>query len=224
MNKLSKRFTLDPSCKFYLPLWECDGLSLPSRDAAGRLCTVTGAVRGYQGRDLDGIDDYILALNSSLSFGTGPFCVMVWFRWLDARLYSYIVSVTNGTGSPGVRLSLAIAGTGNAIGAAVGELYYFNGIATDLTGVVLSPNVIYCIQYRRAGTGANQAQIILNGQIVWTGTRNTNITPTDRVYLGCINTSDGHYLSGFIGEVAIFSDLALAELQNLYLATKWRYR
>ena len=41
----------------WLPLWKLDGAQFTSKDAYGRLVTVTGAPWGPQGRPFDGVDD-----------------------------------------------------------------------------------------------------------------------------------------------------------------------
>ena len=84
-------FIFDPSLVLYLPLYELDGSSFPSRDTYGHLCTVTGAVQRPDGRWFDGTDDYIdLGYNTKLDI-TGALTIDSWVNSAGLGTHSYII-------------------------------------------------------------------------------------------------------------------------------------
>ena len=179
---------------------------------------ITGAswVPGKDGHALyfDG-NDYIQAFeDTGFDFGMGNFSVEVTLTWTDS-VYSYIFCLIQGNVSAGVRLGVAVAGTGNAIGAAVGEIYLWNGVAITLTGIVLSQDTWYRLTVVRRGTGANQFYIYVDSVEQMQGQWNVNIA-VDRINIGAMITTS-NFLIGHIGSCAIYRRaLSTEEIAWLY--------
>ena len=97
------RFTPDPYCKLYLPLWKLDGDSFADRSAYGHLCTNYGSIWTPQGRSFDGVDDYV-NIPDSPSLGVKYVTIEAWLRWdntgaaprpyiVDGRAHKYAIYI-----------------------------------------------------------------------------------------------------------------------------------
>ncbi len=210
-NKLLRQFIYDPSLCLYLPLWKLDGASIQSEDAYGRLCTVTGALWTPQGRQFDAVDDTMATPQSTdlaeLSF-------YMWYKPLGLGVAPFWNStVMNGAmgGFKGFNINNQDAnivqlnwGNGSyypylSYGVlTIGQWYYLGGtIKTFQQRAFLNGNQI-------GGTGAD-AFIPNVGTIVF---HSAAFKPS------CV-----------IGEFGLFNRImSPMEMQNLYLATKWRYQ
>jgi len=200
----------DPSCVLYLPLWRLDGSSFADRSHYGHLATVTGALWGPQGRTFDG-DDYInLGTGMSNKFANGMSALM----WINAATL-----VVNHTliGQPTVNeITFGIeVNTGKLrviFTNVVVNWYYSTGVITAgawaLVGFTFNNSTLtFYINGVAAGTEA------LSGSIG---------TLTEALLEG--NGGIG-YFKGQHGEVLLYNrDLIALEIQQIYLASKWRYQ
>ena len=96
MRKLRQGWELDPSLRLYLPLYELDGQSFRSRDAYGHLCTVTGAKRGFNWWEFDGVDDVITIPHSSAHLFSNV-TVIAWVNYNGGETNPYICFKHKGT-------------------------------------------------------------------------------------------------------------------------------
>lgn len=221
--KKNRDFVLNPYVRLYLPLWKRDGAKIASDDAYGHLCTVTGAVWGAQGRTIDATDDHIvIGAAETLLFGTGDFTICAWFKATASATNKVVIGNDNG-GNPYYLLRVS-ATTGFAYFA-----YRDTGVnsvacqdAADLTGAFH-----FLMGTRVGGT----ACLYVDGALVST---NTDAAVTGSVNTGGLDDIGCDYnggtrrwfANGIIGELAAYKGkaLTLPEVQNLYLATKWRYQ
>jgi len=213
-------FTFDPSLVLYLPLYQLDGASFMSKDAYGRLCTVTGALWRPNGTYFDGINDKIqisTGLWATHSMGT----IMGWIlptssskvlssadtatdtRYFDFTVTSNKVRITQRNNDVADQVETAAVLTTT-------EFHHIaltsNGTAYRLfvNGVEYSPSVV---------AGAN------NGD--WFA----DTANRDNVVIGAMVRTAPTYKEGTVGELLVYSrPLTPQEIQHNYLATKWRYR
>ena len=214
------KHVLDPNLIFYLPLYECDGNTLMSRDARGHLCTVTGSVYGYDGRHFDGSDDKIITDFSSL--GDYPFTLAAWIK-ADTANYVSAFSIGNSTeSSRQFYIGQASDSSGKATvwvrNTTPYQIFSANSIIDGswhfLVGIYHSPVLreMY-LDTRYEGNSNNDV-----------GTYES--VGVDQLAVGCI-TRYVHtgFWNGIIGEVFIYNRaLTGQEIQQSYLTTKWKYR
>ena len=221
-------FIFDPSLVLYLPLYELDGASFASRDAYGHLCTVTGALWRPQGRWFDNSDDVIKCGSAASLNDITAKTIILWL---------YPSGLTQ-TSRPMTKASLQADGWSALVHHTSKRFQYSQGFATQLGQWVTPDNSLvednwqnFAVTYDRSSVD-NDPVLYLNGvsqtvtevntpsgavqsdasQALWVGARYNAGSP-DKVW------------SGLIGEVLIYSRLfPPQEVQNIYLATKWRYR
>ncbi len=228
-------------CVLYLPLWH-PKLSIPSGGAFSSLdnnahvCTVTGAVWGWQGRLFAGDDDLIsVASAASLNPGTSDIVLAAWFKTTDLG-WSKIIG-KNSTSAVGNAvydgMTLVISGTGTlalnfrstadsdsdvgVIGAtdAHDGAWHFGVANFDRSGN--EELFLDCVSQGTASIAYAVARDITYSQPLALGVRLVDRPPPDDRDI---------WFTGTIGEVFMYKGrpLTLGEIQNLYLATKWRYR
>lgn len=215
-TKAPEGFFYDPSCILYLPLWKQDGASLMSRDHYGRLCTVNGAVWRPKGRYFDGNDDYItVPAASNLITGTNDFTHSIW------------TYPTNITGSLNDGLNWTTDQGTIYLHAFVSAKSYNCLQATRLVPDVTGAYVINVWQFFTITKSGTVYTLYKNGVSIATTTQaaiNLGSTLTTDYYLGItpILTQDK---TGLMGEVLVYNrGLTPLEIQQNYLATKWRYQ
>ncbi len=216
-RRLTSEFRRDPACVIDLPLYKLDGDSFMSRDAYGHLCAVTGALWTPRGRSLDGADDRSVVGNNSILNPT-RITVEVWVnpaaiggdihfvnKW-SAGDQGYIVSC-RGDLAPG-KLNVGIYTTsareyqenGSSIVA-----NQANHLAMTYDGATLLGYVNCIPVVNRAVGGAiasSNCDIWIGGAASWP-----------------------RWTTGIIGEVRVYNRaLTPTEIQQNYLATKWRYQ
>ena len=219
-------FIFDPSLVLYLPLYQLDGASFTSKDAYGHLCTVTGALWRPNGRYFDGSDDKIalptILASETVMFNSG----LTLLAWIKAS------SENHDRGIFGQTFSTAYTYNSD------GGLYIK---ANNKAGFVAYE---YDVAYRWAnGTTVvdddnfhliggvfkrnNQLAVYVDGKVEggW-GYPITNLAGANQAEIGWgqkIGTDN--WFKGLIGEVwAFIRELTPLEIQNVYLATKWRYQ
>jgi len=212
-------FVYDPSLVLYLPLHELDGTSFMSKDAHGHVCTASGAKWALQGRYLDGTNDVIkLPASASLDVAGAnkPFTFEVWVYFAAASQDTYSILLGQSDLFIG-RKKANEKGTFSIYHGAGDSIYLesnqalSNGQWYHLVG--LRDVDMYC-------------RIYVNGLL--------DCTPTDYAkdpaggerpkYLGSENGT-GYRTNGYIGEARVYNRaLFPQEIQQIYLATKWRYQ
>ena len=207
-------FIYDPYLVLCLPLYMLDGASFMSREAYGHLCTVTGALWTPQGRSFDG-DDYITvpysaslniasaitikAVVKPLGAHTGGYGSLWWDQQQDSR--NRILISDDGS----VTAQFIIGGVDKSASAAAGSvpLNVFTDVVFTYDGAEI---VLWINGVKKTPTAATGA---IEGSL------------GDRI----IGKATTLLLNGVIGEKAVYNRaLNPLEIQNNYLATKWRYK
>lgn len=217
--KNPRGFIFDPSLVLYLPLYECDGNSFASRDAYGHLVTVIGASWRHDGRDFDGVDDSI-ALGAPWSkslANINTYTIEAWARTNDYTQNQTIYGERR-TSAGNAMLILVMEGS-------VFQFYHrdnANNLAT-CTWATPTNNWVHYAAVRKA---ANSFELYIDAVSVATSSTNVGASTLHRQDIGRILAPTPSYpWSGTIGEIRIYHRaLTQAEIQQNYLATKWRYR
>jgi len=210
-------FIFDPSLVLYLPLYELDGASFMSEDAYGHLCTVTGALWTPQGRDFDGLDDWI-TMPSPHSLLTSV-SVEAWIKPdttqpvsqgnVVCKVYEYQLRWLN------TEYVQAEYYTDSPVGwKTLTSLGKVPNLTWGHTLITLEPsdsNTIVKIYIN----GKLDNQVTLSGRpIAW-----------NPFTIGSYWTGNRWFYKGLIGEVRLYNrQLTPLEVQHNYLATKWRYQ
>lgn len=207
-------FVLDPSLALYLPLYRLDGASFMSKDAYGHLCTVTGALWRPDGRWFDGSDDKITLPDISSHFSDEATLIM----WLKLTLdppvdggksgLNYITTSDGGEHYPYTNGGLYISCFRNARIDNIANS--FNKANWHQLAITTKP-------------GTNNYKIFQNTQVAY------EADGLDSIYISSTPTlcddNATHFLWGSVGEVFIYNrSLTPLEIQQNYLATKWRYQ
>jgi len=202
-------FIYDPSLVLYLPLYELDGNSIVSRDACGHLSSVNGALWRPYGRHFDGTDDYIEIAHNSAYDQITEFTAMAWVTY---QAHGVVMGRDNGAGTRVWKLrgaSREVFGAGN--GGYDGFSVPTDGSWYFLT-MTYKPEVAVKIFV--------DDRLALEEAI--TGTLGTAADEAMRIGS---RLDGGEYHGGNIGEVWFYNRaLTPPEIQQNYLATKWRYR
>ncbi len=211
MNSIFK-----PSLALHLPLYELDGSSIASKDAYGHLGTVTGALWRPNGHYLDGIDDNInLGKPGVLNFQKSTdFSWLVWFKPVtvapthqslisefDIANYKYLGIATN-------KIRFDYGGGAETASCLSASIWYLVGLihVADTTAYLVYLNGGFKETLTQTGTGACTGSIYI-------GSSKPGAPPSSYPF------------SGLIGEVLMYNRaLTPQEIQNIYLATKWRYQ
>lgn len=210
----------DPGLIFYLPLYECDGSALMSRDARGHLCTVTGAVWRHDGRYFDGSDDKVISGFNVLE--DYPFTLAVWMKAETEGYVSALSIGNNAHTSKNFFMGQADDSSGRAMlwvrNTTPYKIHSSNSIVDGtwhfLVGLYHNPSLreMYLdarYQGNSSSYGGTYASIGVN-----------------ELAVGCIvRSAHAGFWDGTIGEVFIFNRaLTPQEIHQNYLATKWKYQ
>uniref|UniRef100_A0A6M3IER5 Putative lectin/glucanase superfamily protein n=1 Tax=viral metagenome TaxID=1070528 RepID=A0A6M3IER5_9ZZZZ len=216
---LKKRWLQDPDLALYLPLYELDGNSFMSRDPYGHLCTAINAVWTPKGRVFDGTGDYVEGTNHpALNFTTGNFSILVW------------ANVTNTTGGR-MLFSRGLINTDGylfIVGGTDALYLYVNQAAANqehhspINTVLLGSPHLYTVVRKGTTTWFYRDDTDLTSSAA---AFNNPLTSARTFKIGCKDDKASNPFLGTIGEVMVFnSDLSPIEVQQNYLATKWRYQ
>ena len=219
-------FKNDPGLLLYLPLYELYGASLMSRDAYGHLCTVTGALWRPHGRYFDGTDDKINCGSASVlnNIFDGGGTTIAWINPSSdgesdkGRVWdkgSSLFVSGESTGKVKVSFAQVFDGTG-------GEW------ATTATEVTI--NTFACVTVTYNADSVNNNPIFYVHGVLVTSTEvstpvGTRTSDGGNSLLIGNNSVGSRSFANLIGEVWFYNRvLTPQEVQNIYLATKWRYR
>jgi len=213
-------FILNPNLVLYLPLWKLDGSSFMSKDAYGHLCTVTGALWQPDGRYFDGTDDDISCGTNIALASAARGTVEFWIKFSTAGTEEWFLEIRETTFTDYLAMRRE---AGNTLHIKIED---GNVTVTTLATVeTITDTGFHHIVATQDGTGA---KIYLDGIVCSvTGTNSTywtaHLTTLSKVFVG--KAANWGVLEGWIGEVRIYNRaLTPTEIQNIYLATKWRYR
>jgi len=209
-------FIYDSSLVLYLPLYELDGNSIVSRDAYGHLSSVNGALWRPYGRYFDGTDDYVsIGRLTPIEGASQDWTIIIWVR----------SNTTAGT-------RLLFSYDSNDTAEADDIYMYWNGSL---------------VKFQAGGGGAEQSSSIVDltdgafhligeihkgGQVIIA--EDGEIKNEVALAAGAFGAGwdfrlgeglNANHWSGFIGETFVYNRaLTPQEIQQNYLATKWRYR
>ncbi len=213
-------FVLDPSLALYLPLVELDGSAIRSRDACGHPSTVIGAFWSPRGRGFDGTDDRISIPASSRLTLTNGFTIIIWFRTNDVVNYQVVIGIGVGGGTPNTG-DLRVDGNvlacyWNRPGAYSGRVgtTALSATAWYQAACVFCPDVSPLLYLNGMPEGTASGTPGALGGSGW------------QVQLGQTLYGDtAKNFDGIVGNILIYGRaLTPIEIQNNYLATKWRYQ
>ncbi len=189
------------------------GNIIRSKDTNNQACTVTGAIWTPQGRSFDG-DDVIACGNLTALNGVTALTFEAWMK-------------TTGAGSPALVVSKYTDADNRCHMGSFGTDFYCNvsNGAAAYGATTITKNIWYHAAMVFDGsqaTNATRLRFFKTGveiALSYTG-RVPATTPVGAFTLGAQSTSYG---IGIIGEARAYIRALTAEIQNLYLATKWRY-
>ncbi len=210
------RYILSTLPVFYASMRR-DGAAFLSDDGSGHLCTVTGATWGSQGRTFVS-GNYITAPVAQMNFTSGDFSILIWVKITSLAAQGELLC-RGAYQEDGYRFYITTDGNFSfdtwQLGAAQGSYAFagdivinnwnFLGITRTGTSVKLYKNAI------------DRTQSV---------TSHTNpLTSTRTVKLGIYDDLSIDPMVGTIGEVLGYNRvLSPGEIQQIYLATKWRYQ
>ncbi len=218
-------------CVLYLPFWHpaLGGSTLKSLDQYAHTATVSGALWTPQGRTFDGIDDDISIPNTNLKTLTAG-TILIWYKMLATGASDDIFdSSSYGLTENADYLAISLS----AANALLLDIQTGNVPRLLATGATFSINTWYQIGF---SVDASGNLLYLNGvastPTYTTGSATTayflNDLPTDQeIYIKRLKYNGTYYSRGNanIGEASVYSRaLTDAEIQQNYLATKFRYQ
>ncbi len=213
--RITRDFIQDPYLVLYLPLYKLDGASFMSKDAYGRLCTVTGALWTPQGRSFDGADDVINLSNpAALNALTGQQTHMAWIKptslgennngfILDKSKIRLFIDATNSR----YRFEVSASGNKYVLG---NDNSCVLGVWKCVFGIFNGANVLLDVD------GTTVTGLATVGPV--------DAHSTDNFLIGDAAASIFCF-NGLIGEVISWNRaLSAVERNHVRLATKFRYR
>lgn len=200
----------------YIPMWLYSGAKFPSVDAYHRICTVTGATWGLQGRSFNGSNQKIVT-NAALAapIGAAARALIVWFK--PGRVTDnegFVFWGGQAANNPFyIMKESANIGIGN-----------WGGVGETMTADdPLEADKWYLGAALFDGVTATFHLFGSSGLIETVSASRSFNTSSTVVSIGCLATQY-NYFQATIGEVAIYtSALSLAEITHSYNATRWRY-
>jgi len=218
----TERYILSTNPLLYLPLYRLDGSSFLSADGIGHKCDVTSALWTPQGRIFRSADRIDCGDNTLFDPRTSNFSIGEWFKTPTFdQTFRRIISKQGPVGYV-PRYFLRLSTTDKwAFSVHDGT----NEVSASSTGT-LSSDTWYMLTLVRNGTTVSLYE---NTDATPVAT-NTNaslsdVNPTGRnLYISSLDGSS-EFLKGSVGDVWFYNRaLTPQEIQNLYLATRFRYQ
>jgi len=215
----------DPSLVLNLPLHQLDGNSIISRDAYGHIFTVTGAAWKLQGRDFDGLDDFLQCSDAPSLDITVALTLEAWIKTdmnattdLGGLIFKY---ETNSDKAYLIQYNRGYVQFG---------IFKDNSTGTFLADdtILLNDNVFHHIAatYQGIADGNSIMKLFVDAREVKSS--GTAVYPVQAINkpLTIGTHKDGYsHFRGVIGEVRIYNRaLNPHEIQVNSLSTMWRYR
>lgn len=218
----TERYILSTIPVLYLPLYRLDGVSFISADGHGHKGTVTGALWSSQGRVFDGDDFITIPASATLQPITDGYTIIVGFKHTMSASPDFFFVYDDG--ATGVRMGADTAGTklactirkGGAADAIIGTAAPINDGGFHQGTFVRDEGdgKIYLYQ-----DGVSVAAAVA------ANTTSQSINPAGDAFIAGKLGGAGTELIGTIIEVFVYKRaLSPAEVQQIYLTTKWRYQ
>ncbi len=206
-----------------------DGATFLSDDAYGRLATVTGALWTPQGRSFDGTDDKI-SYGNAAAFGftlSDSFTCLVWGKTSESGSMRALINKGKATleyngywlrKNAADQLNIQLYGGGG-------------GFIGQKSNTDINDGFFHLWGFSYNGTSASAGLVLLQDGNVLTSSADEalvlgpDLTNSSSLYAGASANGTGEFWNGIIDEVLLCNRvLSLAEVQQYYLATRWRYR
>ena len=222
----------DIGCVLYLPLYlldAADGQSFMSKDKYGHLCTVTGAIWTPQGRTADGNDKIVVPTTASIA-GLSPLSILVWAKSSNTEAAwrglvnkyatsnrEWLFDIWGQTAAPRFRF-IVYDESANA------------NILTEYNGSDINDGSWHLLAGTWDGGTVGSGIDLYRDAILLTTTDGSTGTLVAIEALAAdvqifTQLNDASYYIGDVGGVWICNKkLTPLEIQNIYLATKWRYQ
>ncbi len=218
--KPGRGFIFDPSLVLYLPLHKLDGASIVSCDAYGHLCSVTGAIWTPQGRSFDGLDDNITSGAHAALAIANTITLEAWVNPFTIAAGTMTLFEVNAGVNSGISLNVNQGAGGKMQGWFYGTDSAWHG--TPGTAVLTAGRFLHLVitydkkQFKEFANGIFQDQSAYTVAIEIGSTQSAHVGES---YAG------SNDFQGTVGEVRIYNRaLTPLEIQQNYLATKWRYQ
>ncbi len=181
-----------------------------SRDKNNRALTVIDDLWTPQGRDFDGLDDYITTPN--LFSGTGDITIEVWVKTISLVADQYVVFIGTAGASQGIVCEVAVGYFALAI---------YGSATLKSNSLVTDGAFHHCVA---TVYGGSHERIYVD-RVLQTATRD-DAYDIVAAAVNYISSYGGAVpVDGIIGEVRVYARaLSVGEIQQNYLATKWRYQ
>ena len=212
-------------CVLYLPLWRPDmaGSTIISQEGLAQSFVATNTTWGYQGRTFAGADylKYTVADWRKATDSAGS--ILLWFKtaadgWMFASCDEvgtnyYMAMTIEGTFLTTLQRNNDVTDLISGTTAVTDNAWYF--------GAVVSSGTAYTIYIDAIDEGALTVVSGANN-----GDWFADTTLRDNISIGAaVRSSVVGHLTGSVGDVLVYSKaLTQAEIQNIYNATKWRYK
>jgi len=217
-------FIFDPSLVLYLPLQELDGASFMSKDACGHLCTVTGALWRPHGRYFDGTDDVIKANTvTDNSLFDGAHTIIAWVKLNKWGANQEIVAAAR-EGVAATHYSLFVIDSANKFNAATNDI----GQNIVTTTATYTDDTGHHFLAMMVDADGHINHFIVDDTDIGSDSTNTNdLSTVSAFWLGQLpfTSANVNPFGGTISEAWVYGrELTVLEIENIRLATKWRYR
>jgi hypothetical protein len=211
-------FIIDPCLALYLPLHELDGASFMSKDAGGHQCSVTGALWKLNGRWFDRQDDRIdCGSGSALQIATS----VTWELWLNPDNLAPRQTIFSNT-PYGLEVGSNISNI-PAYTNTIGLVRHGVGDGCVAQNGALTTGWHHLVYVKREDGATNE--LYLDGlSLSLQSNQNFNWASSGTHYLGARGGASQWY-GNLIGEARIYHRaLTSPEIQQNYIATRWRYQ
>jgi len=206
-------FIFDPSLALYLPLYLLDGGSFGDKSAYGHLCTATDSIWQPNGHYFNGTSATISPADLPAP-NSRDITMEIWLKTSAGLGGCWILNHFESSSD-----EWGIDGSATAI--------RINDDIDNAGAVLYSQTITAGNWYHAVAVLKNLENLLyLNGNLVGSGTSASDGWDSfgGNLYIGQRGNASA-WFGGTIGEVRIYSRaLTPIEIQNNYLATKWRYR
>ncbi len=182
---------------------------------------VTAATPAYPGFSFDGATAEIVAsVNTVTAFATLPFSV---FAWIKPSANTNVICGKHENANGEYGWNLGIDGNDKLYLMMEALSFAFSDTRVASTGTITA-NVWTFVGAVKAGTGANDTTMYINGVASGTG-QSENVNNNANTPFSIGSDVDGNLFTGEIGGIRIYQPKALsaAEILSLYSLTRWRY-
>lgn len=220
-------FVLEPGLVLYAPLREADGSTLTSRDAYGRVCSVSGALWRPDGRYFDGLDDVVAVADIPQLNNAANASFLGWFNLNavpdDCYLFGKRLDANHNTAVQLYADNLGYVYIGNSGSLTYSTFSYEGKIIKDKW-------FFFALLFDGDGAdNAGKAKVYLNMEpqaLSFTGSVPASLADTTGQNFRIGNRFTlVSAIAGLAADFLVYSrTLTFSEASAIYAATKWRYQ